>query len=69
MYVCKEMVIIIPPPCKLQYKNNKQKIHTMHVNKTNLTIYMNRFQHNTHSVLLIGERSIKRCRHITCSYS
>ena len=73
MYVCKEMVIIIPPPLYVAIncntKNNKQKIHTTHVKKTNLTIYMNKFQHSAHPVLLIGERCVKRCRHLTCSYS
>ena len=29
---------------------------------------MNKFQHSAHPVLLIGERCVKRCRHITCSY-
>ena len=37
--------------------------------KPNLTIYMNKFQHSAHPVLLIGERCVKRCRHLTCSYS
>ena len=27
--------------------------------KTNLTIYMNKFQHSAHPVLLIGERCVK----------
>ena len=58
MYVCKEMVIIIPPSklvainCK-KTKNNKQKIHTIHVNITNLTIYMYKFQHSAHELITI----------------
>ena len=43
MFVCKEMVIIIPPPklvaISCNTKNNKQKIHNIHVNETNVTIY------------------------------
>ena len=43
MYVCKELVIIIPPPklvaINCNTKTTNLKIHTMHVNKTNLTIY------------------------------
>ena len=31
----------------------------IHVKKTNLTIYMNKFQHSAHPVLLIGERCDK----------
>ena len=27
---------------------------------------MNKFQHSAHPVLLIGERCVKRCRHLTC---
>ena len=56
-YMCKEMVIIIPPPklvaINCNTKDNRQKIHTIHVNKANLTIYMNKFQHREHSVLLV----------------
>ena len=39
MYICKEMVIIILPPKHVAINCNtkKQKIHTIHVNKTNLT--------------------------------
>ena len=28
---------------------------------------MNKCQHSAHPVLLIGERCVKRCRHLTCS--
>ena len=43
MYVCKEIVIIIPLPLKVAINCNTKKIHTIHVKKTNLTIYMNKF--------------------------
>ena len=63
MYVCKEMVIIFPPPKSVAIncntKNNKRKIHTIHVNKTNLTIYTSKFQHSAHLVLYIEERCVK----------
>ena len=59
MYVCKEMVIINnKPSAKLilaihcNTNINKQKIHTIYAIITNLTIYMNKFQHNAHPVLL-----------------
>ena len=49
------MVIIIPPQKQVAIncntKNNKRKIHTIHVNNTNLTICMSKFQHSTHLVL------------------
>ena len=32
-------------------KKQQIKIHTIHVNKTNLTIYINKFQHGAHLVL------------------
>ena len=52
MYLCKEMVIMIPPQKRcnqLQYKKKQQtkNLFYIHVNKTNLTIYMNKFQHST----------------------
>ena len=51
--------------------NNKQKVDTIYVNKTNLTtsIYIKKFQYSAHLVLLIGERCAKQCRHLTCKYS
>ena len=54
---------------KTKTKNNKQKMHTIHVKKTNLSIYMNKFQHSALPALLIGERCVKRCKHLTFSYS
>ena len=42
MYVCKEMVILIPPPIQ---QNNKQKVHTTHVNKTNKLFKYNTYKY------------------------
>ena len=72
MYVYKEVVIMILPTKKDACKSTKQhNTYTTRLNKNNITIFLNMFQHSARTLSTKNRCRIKCCveicRHFTCS--